>query len=318
MIDRAVVRWIEEQGCSKSTIKNTIAVLVRVMEQAKRDGLRDDNPARVRGWQALYKEIEDELRDPRALAIPDWDALVELCDALVEASPGNYRSWGSAVMFAAGTAARIGEVAGCRLRAIDTDTWIWTVRRQTTRTSRGLIDKGTKGNRARQVPIIEELRPMILARIAACRGNPDARLFVGPRGGAISGATLRYATNWDKVVRNLGYRHLVLSVEDWAEIRRLRRCEGLPVQAIARVMGCSRNTVKAALASDRPPKGSIVDAVEPQIRELLRVVSDDAGDGDRRADRLDPLDQGALGPGRGVAAGVSAAGSGIADGVCRR
>jgi transposase len=66
-------------------------------------------------------------------------------------------------------------------------------------------------------------------------------------------------------------------VEDWAEIRRLRRAEGLPIKVIARVLGVSRNTVRAALASDGPPryvrapKGSIVDAVEPQIRELLRA-----------------------------------------------
>jgi transposase len=51
----------------------------------------------------------------------------------------------------------------------------------------------------------------------------------------------------------------------------------LPIKAIARVLGISRNTVRAALASDGPPKyerapqGSIVDAVEPRIRELLRV-----------------------------------------------
>jgi transposase len=69
----------------------------------------------------------------------------------------------------------------------------------------------------------------------------------------------------------------VLGVEDWAEIRRLRRAEGMPILAIARVMGVSRNTVKRALVADGPPRyqrpvrGSIVDAVEPQIRELLRV-----------------------------------------------
>jgi transposase len=67
----------------------------------------------------------------------------------------------------------------------------------------------------------------------------------------------------------------VLSVEDWAEIRRLHRAEQLPVKAIARVMGCSKNTVKRALATDGPPRyermprGSIVDGVEPRIRELL-------------------------------------------------
>jgi transposase len=67
----------------------------------------------------------------------------------------------------------------------------------------------------------------------------------------------------------------VLSVEDWAEIRRLRRSEGLPVAQIARVLGISRNTVKAALASDgppkyqRPPRGSVADGFEPRMRELL-------------------------------------------------
>ena len=40
----------------------------------------------------------------------------------------------------------------------------------------------------------------------------------------------------------------MLSVEDWAEIRRLHRAEGLPIKAVARVLGVSKNTVKAALA----------------------------------------------------------------------
>lgn len=67
----------------------------------------------------------------------------------------------------------------------------------------------------------------------------------------------------------------MLNVEDWAEIRRLRRAEQLPISEIARVLGISRNTVKAALASDGPPSyqrapaGSVVDEVEPRIRELL-------------------------------------------------
>jgi transposase len=69
----------------------------------------------------------------------------------------------------------------------------------------------------------------------------------------------------------------MLSVEDWAEIRRLYRAEGLPIKVIARVLGISKNTVKAALVSDQPPKyerrqqGSIVDEVDPRIRELLQT-----------------------------------------------
>ena len=67
----------------------------------------------------------------------------------------------------------------------------------------------------------------------------------------------------------------MLSVEDWAEIRRLHRSEQLPIKVIARVMGISRNTVRAALAADGPPRyerrpaTSIVDEVEPRVRELL-------------------------------------------------
>ena len=66
-------------------------------------------------------------------------------------------------------------------------------------------------------------------------------------------------------------------MEDWAEIRRLRRAEQMPIAHIARVLGISRNTVKAALASDGPPKyrrapaGSVVDGFEPRIRELLQA-----------------------------------------------
>jgi transposase len=66
-------------------------------------------------------------------------------------------------------------------------------------------------------------------------------------------------------------------VEDWAEIRRLHRAEGLPIKAIVRLLGVSRNTVRAAIASDAPPRyerrpaGSIVDEVEPRIRELLQA-----------------------------------------------
>lgn len=67
-------------------------------------------------------------------------------------------------------------------------------------------------------------------------------------------------------------------MEDWAEIRRLRRAEGLPIKMIARTLGISRNTVRSALASEGPPKyerkpaGSAVDAFEDAIRAQLKEV----------------------------------------------
>jgi len=51
----------------------------------------------------------------------------------------------------------------------------------------------------------------------------------------------------------------------------------MPIRVIARTVGCSKNTVKKALCDEAPPQyeraptGSIVDAVEPRIRELLRA-----------------------------------------------
>ncbi|GAA4130609.1 hypothetical protein GCM10022416_08520 [Actinomadura keratinilytica] len=65
-------------------------------------------------------------------------------------------------------------------------------------------------------------------------------------------------------------------MEDWAEVRRLHRAEGMPIKAIARRMGISKNTVNRALAADEPPKygrackGSIVDAVEPRSGRCWR------------------------------------------------
>ncbi|MEV8598312.1 site-specific integrase [Streptomyces griseoviridis] len=207
VVDRTVQNCIADEH-SRSTVKNTIAVLVRVMEQAVRDGIIKVNPARVTGWQKLYKQAEDELLNPRALALPNWETLARLSQALVAASHDKYRGWGDVVLFAASTAARIGEVSGCRVGDIDTTQWIWTVRRQTTPAPGGLTDKGTKGKRARKVPIIEEIRPLVAQHILAAGPDPDARLFTGPRGGRISTAVLRDATHWDDVVTALGYEHL--------------------------------------------------------------------------------------------------------------
>jgi transposase len=68
----------------------------------------------------------------------------------------------------------------------------------------------------------------------------------------------------------------VITVEDWAEIRRLHLSERMSIKAIMKQTGFARNTVRNALRSTQPPKylraatGSIVDEVEPQIRALLK------------------------------------------------
>lgn len=67
----------------------------------------------------------------------------------------------------------------------------------------------------------------------------------------------------------------MIRLDIWAEARRLRRAEGLPIREIARQLGLARNTVRNALRSEAPPslirspRGARVDAVESQIRALL-------------------------------------------------
>ena len=70
----------------------------------------------------------------------------------------------------------------------------------------------------------------------------------------------------------------LINVEEWAEIRRLHRAEGMGVKAIVRKLGVARNTVRAALRSEDAPRyvrvgpGSAVDVFEPAIRRLLAVT----------------------------------------------
>jgi transposase len=71
----------------------------------------------------------------------------------------------------------------------------------------------------------------------------------------------------------------VITLDEWAEIRRLHRSEGLPIKAIARKLGISKNTVRRALRAEevpryrRAPRGSVVDEVEPAIRAQLKVCA---------------------------------------------
>jgi hypothetical protein len=75
------------------------------------------------------------------------------------------------------------------------------------------VDEGTKGKRARSVPLIVEIRDVVPRRVENVGGN-RIRLPAGPRGGQIATAVLRDAMRWDEVVSALGYEHLCRSQFD--------------------------------------------------------------------------------------------------------
>lgn len=205
LVDRAIDAW--EKEYSRSTVKNTVAVLVLVLDEAVRDGILVRNPAKDRARRRTVGRSfgNSEPGSPRDLALPDVATLDRLVEAVVEA--GGHRCWGDVVTILATTAMRISEVSGLRVGDVDLGRGLIHVFRQTYPGRGGLVTKQTKGRRRRTVPVIEPLRPT-LVRLTAGRPG-DTHLVQGPRGGVVTTATLRDATGWDQLVRDLGHPGLV-------------------------------------------------------------------------------------------------------------
>lgn len=204
LIDRAIDRW--EADFSASTVKNTVAALVLVLDEAVRDELLRRNPAKDRARRkTVGRTVQVDEVNPRDLALPDVATLRRLTAAVVAA--GGHQCWGDVVTVLATTALRISESAGLVTSDVDLGRGILHVNRQTYPGRGGLVTKTTKGRRRRAVPIIDPLRPT-LERLTDGKG-PDDRLIVGPKGGVITTATLRDATSWDQLVLDLGLAGLV-------------------------------------------------------------------------------------------------------------
>ncbi|UYB42367.1 tyrosine-type recombinase/integrase [Streptomyces sp. Je 1-4] len=207
VVNRALHCWIADE-CGLSTVKNSLAVLVRVLEQAVRDGVLDANPARVAGWQQEYQRAQAERTAPRALALPDADALERLAVTLVQRSSDGYEGWGDIVRFAAWTGTRFSEVSALQAQDIDASTWTWQVQHFTVSEPEGLHDRPCRGRHHRVVPLRPAARELAAGRLERARHTPPARLFTGPHRSRFTAAVLRDATHWDDVVDELGHEYL--------------------------------------------------------------------------------------------------------------
>lgn len=204
IIDRTIDEW--EQRYGASTIKNSIAPLVRVLDEAVRDGLLTINPAKNRAKRSLnrnaFRTQSAEQASPRAHAIPDMKTLNKLAKACGKVD----QSYSDFVMLAALLAARSSEVSGLQVGDIRFEKNLVVIARQIFPGKGGLVTKPTKSRKERRVPILEPLRP-VLERLTEGK-EPEAQLLVGPKGGVLTTATVRDATNWDKIVANLGLTDL--------------------------------------------------------------------------------------------------------------
>lgn len=69
----------------------------------------------------------------------------------------------------------------------------------------------------------------------------------------------------------------MVDVEQWAEVRRMKRVEGLSAREISRWTGLARDTVGRLLAAQEPPRysraqaGSILDRFRDWICEQLQA-----------------------------------------------
>jgi len=200
MIDRTIDTW--ETKYSASTIKNSIAPLVRVLDEAVRDDIITVNPGRNRARRNLGHQVTQVTGALRAYAIRDLTTLQRLADACGKV----HQSYSDHVMLAALLAARGSEVAGLNVADVDWTNRVVKIERQHYPGKGGLVVKQTKGRRTRYVPILDALEP-ILKRLTDGR-EPDAPLLRGPRGGVLTTATVRDATHWDDLVKELGLASL--------------------------------------------------------------------------------------------------------------
>ncbi|MBN6811304.1 tyrosine-type recombinase/integrase [Kocuria indica] len=197
MIDRTIDAWEAEH--SASTIKNSIAPLVRVLDEAVRD---DDaisiNPAKHRARRNLGNNVTHTTGALHQYALPDLATLRKLAKACGKV----HQAYSDHVMLASLLAARGSEVAGLQVGDVDWDNRIVWIRRQHYPGKGGLVVKKTKGRRDRPVPMLDALEP-ILERLTQDK-LPEASLLRGPRGRVLTTATVRDATHWDDLVAGLG------------------------------------------------------------------------------------------------------------------
>jgi len=255
IVDRAIDNW--EGTYSRSTLKNTIAALTRVLDEAVRDDLITHNPVRDRAGRRYRTNLEL----PHTKLIPGPDDVVRIAEACTEI----HQSYADHVMLSAFLAARSSEVGGLLVGDVDWASKVVTIERQCFPGAGGLSIKPPKGRRARRVPIIELLEPML--RRLTTRRSRNLPLLRGPRGGVITTASLRDATDWDELVASLGLRGLRRHDLRHAGATWFANA-GVPIHVVSDILGhASVETTRAYLHTDDTALQNAAARMNEHLRE---------------------------------------------------
>lgn len=247
LVDRAIDSW--ETVHSRSTLKNTIAALTRVLDEAVRDELITRNSMRDRADRRYRANLEL----PHTKLIPGPDDVVRIAEACDH------------VMLSAFLAARSSEVGGLLVGDVDWASKVVTIERQCFPGAGGLTIKPPKGRRARRVPIIEPLEPVL--RRLTTRRSRNLPLLRGPRGGVISTASLRRATDWDELVASSGLRGLRRHDLRHAGATWFANA-GIPIHVVSDILGhASVETTRAYLHTDNTALQNAAARMNEHLRE---------------------------------------------------
>lgn len=238
IVDRSIDRWEIEH--SRSALKNTIAALTRVLDEAVRDEIITRNPVRDRAHRR-YRMREAPQKQAPIPTLTDVERIVAACATI-------HQSYADHVLISALLAARSSEVAGLVVGDIDWAKKLVTIERQCFPGAGGLTIKPPKGHRARRVPIIEPLEP-VLRRLTMQRAR-NLPLLRGPCGGVITTAALRNATDWDALVASLGLPGLRRHDLRHAGATWFANA-GVPIHVVSDILGhASVETTRAYLHTD--------------------------------------------------------------------
>lgn len=186
LIESAMVSWVG----SPSIKVDSLAVLSRLLDGARRARIIDYNPARE-----VKRPSQETSSSPtsRALTVQQIKKLLELIE------PGVYRRYAAALVF---TGMRAGEATAQRVRDADLKHGILRISRSFSPGKNGeLIEQTPKSRKEREAPITKQLRTFV---IEAVKGKePDDLLWAGPNGGRLTARNFRRAVDWEKIKKEL-------------------------------------------------------------------------------------------------------------------